>query len=442
MPQNLAALRDPRTYRTFDRYKRAVLDVNRALASSTAPDITVSLSNYQHARLSPLRSVDLLSAAAEHKENPFYPYFQQRLAPLVAEKCPSMVGISLNYLSQALCAFAMAGFLKKAFPSIKLILGGGLVTSWLRRPGWRSPFGGLFDNIVAGPGEDYLLSLAGAEGLRERHYTPSYDSLPLRDYLSPGLILPYSGSSGCSWSKCSFCPEKAEGSPYNQVPARRMTEDCAALVTKTGPVLLHLLDNEVSTAHMRALIKNPPGVAWYGFARITRELAEHDFCAALKKSGCVMLKLGLESGDQCVLDKLDKGIELSTAAAALHELKEAGIATYIYLLFGTPAETEAAARETLAFTAEHCDSIDYLNLALFNMPVCGHEAQDYATSVFYEGDLSLYTDFAHPKGWDRKLVRAFLENEFKRHPAIATILQRDPPLFTSNHAPLFPLYAD
>ncbi len=35
------------------------------------------------------------------------------------------------------------------------------------------------------------------------------------------------------------------------------------------------------------------------------------------------------------------------------------------------------------------------------------------------------------------MVRQFLDKEFKRHPAIAPILRRDPPIFTSNPAPFF-----
>ena len=64
-----------------------------------------------------------------------------------------------------------------------------------------------------------------------------------------------------------------------------------------------------------------------------------------------MLKLGLESGDQDVLDALGKGIDLATAARALAALKQAGIGTYVYLLFGTPAEDRASALKTLAFVA-------------------------------------------------------------------------------------------
>jgi radical SAM superfamily enzyme YgiQ (UPF0313 family) len=152
-----------------------------------------------------------------------------------------------------------------------------------------------------------------------------------------------------------------------------------------------------------------------------------------------MLKLGLESGDQDVLAALQKGIDLPMASAALKNLKAAGIATYIYLLFGTPAETREAAERTLAFTANHSEQIDFLNLAVFNLPAYGPDSESFEQGEFYAGDLTLYRPFAHPRGWNRGEVRRFLEKEFKRHPDIAAILRRDPPFFTSNHAPFFAL---
>ena len=255
--------------------------------------------------------------------------------------------------------------------------------------------------------------------------------------MSPGFILPYSASSGCYWKKCSFCPENAEDNPYRPIPAERVRADLDGLLRKTRPVLMHLLDNAVSMDLMRSLCKDPPGVPWYGFARFTRHLADPDFCSDLRRSGCVMLKLGLESGDQDVLDRMHKGIDIETASAVLKTLKKAGIATYVYLLFGTPAEAPASAKKTLDFIASHRDEIGFLNLAIFNMPVCGPETSGLATGSFYEGDLSLYTDFAHPKGWDRRSVRQFIEDEFKKHRAIGPIVKRDPPIFTSNHAPFF-----
>jgi radical SAM superfamily enzyme YgiQ (UPF0313 family) len=188
---------------------------------------------------------------------------------------------------------------------------------------------------------------------------------------------------------------------------------------------------------MKAITEHPPGAPWYGFARLTRHLTDFDFCLALRQSGCVMLKLGLESGDQNVLNSLQKGVDLEEASSALENLKKAGIATYVYLLFGTPPEGLSEARRTLEFVVNHSDSIGFLNLAIFNMPLYGPEARQMETKSFYEGDLSLYTGFDHPKGWSRPLIRQFLDKEFKRHPAIAPILRRDPPVFTSNHAPFF-----
>ena len=150
-----------------------------------------------------------------------------------------------------------------------------------------------------------------------------------------------------------------------------------------------------------------------------------------------MLKLGLESGDQDVLNSLHKGTNLTEASLALKTLKRAGIATYVYLLFGTLAEDVSAAKKTRDFVVAHNNDIDFLNLAIFNLPVYGPEVKNTDVKSFYEGDLSLYADFSHPRGWDRIQVREFLDKEFTRHPAIASIMRREPPFFTSNHAPFF-----
>jgi hypothetical protein len=219
-------------------------------------------------------------------------------------------------------------------------------------------------------------------------------------------------------------------------PGSRVIADLRGLAARHRPALIHLVDDAVSPALMAAIAASPVDTPWYGFARITADLADPEFCRQLRDSGCVMLKLGLESGDQGLLDALGKGINLGTAAQALAALTAAGIGTYVYLLFGTPKEDLASARKTLAFVAGHSAFITFLNLAIFNLPVNCEEAHDLDLRAFYDGDLSLYTDFVHPHGWGRREVRAFLAGEFKGHPAIRPILLRQPPLFTSNHAPL------
>jgi radical SAM superfamily enzyme YgiQ (UPF0313 family) len=435
--RNLDFLRSPQSRLNLDKYKRAVSDINRLLGKSAegCGRTKLTLTNYQDSALSPVRSADLVQAAEQYEDNPFYEYFSQRIASAVDQFSPGAIGISLNFLSQALTAFAMVGFIKARYGRIRVVLGGSLVTSWVRGPGWKRSFEGLIDQVVSGPGEEALLALSGREGIAKRRF--SYAPFLPGGYLSPGPILPYSASCGCWWNRCSFCPEKAEGVRYEPVPPREAVREAGELCARHRPALLHFVDSAMSPALLSRLSESPPGAPWYGFVRMTRRLSEEDFCRRLKASGCVMLKLGVESGDQAVLDSECKGMDLGLASTILASLKRAGIGTYVYLLFGSPSESEAEARNTLDFTVRHARFIDFLNLAVFNMPLNSPDAQRLATSPHYEGDLSLYTGFDHPKGWDRAKVRRFLESEFKRHPAIAAVLSNDPPLFTSNHAPFF-----
>ncbi len=436
--KNLASIRNRGGYAELQRYKRTVSDLNRLLEKSAGCDsVRLSLANYSSPDLSPVRSEDLLRAAEEYGKNPFHDYFSKRLAGAVERDAPEIIGFSLNYLSQALSAFSMIGWVRAVFPGVKTALGGGLVTSWVRNPRWENPFSGLVDYLIDGPGERALLKIAGKSPEGRFPPVPDYSPFPLDDYLAPGRIVPYSSSSGCYWNRCAFCPETAEGTRYEPAHPSAALCDAKELVRRDHPALLHFLDSAVSPALLRRIAKDPPGAPWYGFVRVTRSLADEDFCRALKKSGCVMLKLGLESGDQGVIDSEGKGIDLGIASKALAALKKVGIGTYIYLLFGTPSESAREARHTLEFTGRHSGLIDFLNLAIFNMPVNSPDAARFGTSPHYAGDLSLYTDFSHPKGWDRSQVRRFLDREFKRHPAIAPIMAKDPPFFTSNHAPFF-----
>ena len=432
--KNPSALRDGEIYQNKSRYQRAVADINRLVSQAgKASGVDLSLSDYRDPQLTPVKSSNLFQAAENPPLNPFYPCFSSRLENALKEN-PEFLGFSLNYLSQALCTFAMIGFIRKNNPRQKIILGGSLATSWMKIAGNNNIFGGLVDEMIAGAGERKLLELLNCpEGLIDT--PPSYRDFPVNDYLAPVPILPYSTAQGCYWHQCSFCPEKAEDNPYLPQSPDKALAQLHRLCNEMHPGLIHLVDNALSPALLKALAQSDFSVPWYGFTRITHHLTNENFCWQLRRSGCAMLKLGIESGDQAVLDQLNKGIDLPTVSRALKAIHGAGIATYIYLLFGTPPENEESAMKTLQFTALHHDCIDFLNLAIFNLPALSTEAQSLATANFYEGDLSLYKDFLHPLGWQRSAVRKFLEGTFKKHPAIKEIILRTPDYFTSNHAP-------
>jgi hypothetical protein len=439
--RHLEDLRDPALYANPDRYRQAVADLSRLLEKGAAGQgARVGLANYHDPHLTPMQSGDLLRAAQNYKRNPFHPSFSSRLRAILDAFSPEVVGISVNFISQALCAFAMAGWLRRHHPRLHLVMGGGLVTSWAQIPGLGNPFAGLVDDLIAGPGEEALLDLCAPGQAPPKQPTQfAAAALPTNDYLAPVPILPYSTANGCWWRKCAFCPERAEGRPYRPLADDLIREDLGRLKKTLRPGLLHFLDDALAPRFLARLSDHPPGVPWYGFARITPHLADLDFVRGLKASGCVMLKLGIESGDQAVLDTLSKGTRVEMASRVLRTLGSVGIGVYAYLLFGTPAETEAAAERTLAFTLAHSETIDFLNLAIFNLPAYSPEARDLNTRPFYPGDLSLYADFEHPKGWQRHQVRRFLDGVFKKPEPIRKILAFDPPHFTSNHAPFFKL---
>jgi len=435
---NLGLLTTPAGYGNIDRYRNAVLDINRVLkVASEKSGSVASIANYKNETLSPVKSEDLIKAADTPESNVYFPYFEKRFKELDKE-CGGLttIGISLNFLNQALTAFAIIGWLKKTSPHIRIVLGGGLVTSWMRMPSWNNPFTGIVDVMIAGEGEHQLLTLFGKKPT-QKHYLPNYDDFRGLPYLAAGFILPFCAAGGCWWRKCTFCPERAEKNPYTPVETTTAVSHLNTLVETLKPAMVHIVDNSVGPAFLRKLFASGFNTPWYAFARVTPHLTDDAFCRALKTSGCRMLKLGIESGDADVLTEMNKGVALSLVSRALNALHKVGIKTYVYLLFGTPSETEAAARKTLDFVVDHHEMIGFLNLSVFNLPYFAPEAQSLDTRAFYDGDLSLYCEFNHPLGWNRSLIRHFLEKEFKKQPLIAPIVHRDPPVFSSNHAAFF-----
>lgn len=432
--QNLEKIRSPHLYRSVDRYRRVVSDLSRVLSvNGKQSGCELSLTDFSEPRWSPLASADLLEYAEHFTENHFYARFGPLLTAVLEEYQPDSVGLSLSFLSQALTGFAVMGFIRDRFPDITIVAGGGLLTSWMSSPAWNSPFGRLIDTCIGGPGEQPLLKMFGKSG-GSTLGTFSYADADMEAYLVPGAVLPYAASHGCYWKKCAFCPDFAEDACFTAKAPAAAVSEISDLVRQHNPVLVHLLDNAISPALLRALCSNTIAAPWYGFARFEKELCDVDFCRALRKAGCVMLKLGLESGSQAVLDRLDKGIDLGQASTILANLERAGIGAYVYLLFGTPAETEEDALLSLDFVRHHHRAISFLNLAVFNMPIGSGEAVQ-RHNRFSDDDLSLYCDFIHPGGWDRKKVRAFLQKRFRKDPLINAIEIRSPGAFGSNHAP-------
>jgi hypothetical protein len=436
--RHIREIRGGTAFASIGHYNRIVNDLNRLVSlRGRRTGYEMSLADCTHGTLSPARSGDLIRCAEKPEDDPFFEYYSTRLLPDVEADAPEIIGLSVNFLSQSLSAFALLGLIRRRLPGVKLVIGGGLVTSWMANPAWKDPFSGLVDHCAAGPGEFFFISLLGMADPSDGPDPPQFNDLAELPYLSPGFVLPYDTSIGCFWRRCRFCPEQSEGGGYRPIPHDRVLSDLRGLKKAANPSLVHFLDNALSESFLDRLAEQPAGIPWYGYVRFSERLTDPDFCRRIRESGCVMLKLGLESGDQAVLDAMDKGIRIETASRVLRNLRREAIPAYVYLLFGTPAESEESARRTQRFVLDHHETIGYINAAIFNMPVSSGDAAVHPIRPFSRGDLPLYVDFEHPLGWNRSKVRRFLDREFRRNPLIAPILARTPKLFTSNHAPFF-----
>jgi Radical SAM superfamily len=448
VPRALALLRSPLAASSFARYRSAVEDLGRALSTYGKTEERLSLGDYVNRRLSPFAPADLERLGAGMERTLFRDYFERELLPQVLARRPRCIGLTINYRHQALPAFELAGLLRRALPDALLVAGGGLISSWAQPLRDRRTTLLPFDLLVAGPGEASLAALAAGaipaglllEDSAANAFVPDYSFVDPGAYLSPEPVLQVTASRGCYWARCRFCPEAATPTQrYRSYPAERLPGLLRRLEAATGVRRFHFTDNALPQAALRALAgaaDELSGLAWHGFVRFEAPLADRSLARALKTAGCRMLQLGLESGAQGVLDRLHKGTDLATASRILHQLHAAGIATYVYVLLGTPQESEAEAEATLTFLEAHADQIDFLNLAIMNLPREADFAGELPGAEWQEEPLGLYLR-REEDGRERAAARSFLNKRLLASPAIRAIVQRTPPWFTSNHAPFF-----
>ncbi|MBL7196588.1 MAG: radical SAM protein [Candidatus Omnitrophica bacterium] len=98
------------------------------------------------------------------------------------------------------------------------------------------------------------------------------------------------------------------------------------------------------------LIKNNNDVTWICNARI--DLISEEDIALMKKSGCHMIKFGVESGNQQILDNIKKSITVEQTRTIFQISHKLGMNTHAHVMLGCPGETKETIQETLRFVKE------------------------------------------------------------------------------------------
>jgi radical SAM superfamily enzyme YgiQ (UPF0313 family) len=106
--------------------------------------------------------------------------------------------------------------------------------------------------------------------------------------------------------------------------------------------------NRKRVATLCNLLRNAKlGVSFNCIVRIGH--IDEDLIRELKSAGCWMVHVGIESGDQAILDSHKEGLRLEDIERDINRLYNAGLWVKGLFMIGFPGETEQSIRKTLQF---------------------------------------------------------------------------------------------
>ncbi len=111
----------------------------------------------------------------------------------------------------------------------------------------------------------------------------------------------------------------------------------------------------------------------------------------LKKAGCYCLSFGLESGNDAVLGRMQKGITIDEIRKAIAMTKRAGIAAHGSFIIGYDGETEETIDETIRFSIDlDLDQVQYSILVPFPGTECFTIASERKAFRFPPDDFTSF----------------------------------------------------
>ena len=326
-----------------------------------------------------------IAKALRQPENILEIRLQELLIRHVEQVRPDLLGMTIPFPGNLYAGLKCGQLIKKNYPHIKIVAGGGFVNTELRELSDPAIFDYL-DFITLDDGERPFLSivefLQGRKKLNDLtrtfvrvndnvryindnpepdfHHTetgcPDYSDLHLDKYLSliemanpmhrlwsDGCWNKLTIARGCYWHKCAFCDTSL---PYierfESAPASLLVDRIEQVIVQTGHRGFHFVDEAAPPAVLKAmaeeLIKRKIAISWWTNIRFENAFSS-DLCRLLAVSGCIAVTGGLESASDRLLKLMNKGITVRQAASVCKNFVTAGIMVHAYLIYGFPSQT-------------------------------------------------------------------------------------------------------
>lgn len=309
------------------------------------------------------------------------------------EHTPALVGLTVPFPGNLYAALRIARTLRTLSPTLRIVLGGGFISTELRDMSDPALFETV-DALVFDDGEIPLRRYAKAvasggrvdtlprvatrlrlppdaladnpagtpDRLRHRDRpAPTYDGLPLDRYFgltetpnpmhrlwSERFWNKFTLAHGCYWHRCAFCDTSLDYiRRYDPADVETVLGWMDALHAQTGQTGFHFVDEAAPPALLRRLAlrlaaRGKP-YTWWTNIRLDPTF-DADLAKTLAQGGCIAVTAGLECATDRLLALMDKGVGLSQAVRACEALAGAGLLVHAYLMYGFPTET---AQETL-----------------------------------------------------------------------------------------------
>jgi len=191
---------------------------------------------------------------------------------------------------------------------------------------------------------------------------PAWDLVPMKSYSLPLVNRPYvivETSRGCPYS-CDFCVAPIhQGHKFRERSAKALVDEIERGYRELGIDFFYLWGDTVTlnvksfTAFCDELIARKLPIQWFGNARADN-LTDPAFVHRLRKAGCWMLALGIETESEDIRKNMVKRLERQKIQTAFRNMRDAGIKSFAFFIFGYPGETP----ETMEHTVDYAIELD------------------------------------------------------------------------------------
>jgi radical SAM superfamily enzyme YgiQ (UPF0313 family) len=162
-------------------------------------------------------------------------------------------------------------------------------------------------------------------------------------------------SRGCSGS-CVFCTAPAFAGHRVEVwPAERVVEQIQS-ITDQGYREVFFRDETFSAFRSRnrevynGLLRRGIEVGW--ICNVKPGTVTLEDLKLMKRAGCRLVKVGVESGSSQVLMQSGKGISVDTTRRLMANIHRVGLASHAHVMLGMPGDTPDSIEETMSFVLD------------------------------------------------------------------------------------------